>query len=76
VSGEAQCKLKIKIKTQFSLIGRSTVTFDQQSDGKTVITMRQLHPTKEQREAVIGFGGVEYGYQTLGKLAKHVESIK
>jgi hypothetical protein len=53
-----------------------TVTFDQQSDGKTVITMRQLHPTKEQREAVIGFGGVEYGYQTLGKLAKHVESIK
>jgi uncharacterized protein YndB with AHSA1/START domain len=55
---------------------RMTVTFDQQSDGKTVITMRQLHPTKEQREAVIGFGGVEYGYQTLGKLAKHVESIK
>ena len=49
-----------------------TVTFDAQSDGKTVITMRQLHPTKEQRDATIGFGAVEFGYQTLGKLARHL----
>ena len=49
-----------------------TVTFDEQSDGKCVLTMRQLHPTKEQRDASIGFGAVEFGYQTLGKLAKHV----
>lgn len=49
-----------------------TVTFDPQSDGKTVLTMRQLHPTKEQREATIGFGAVELGYQTLGKLARHL----
>jgi uncharacterized protein YndB with AHSA1/START domain len=48
------------------------VTFDAQSDGKTVLTMRQLHPTKEQREATIGFGAVEFGYQTLGKLARHL----
>jgi uncharacterized protein YndB with AHSA1/START domain len=48
------------------------VTFDAQSDGKTVLTLRQLHPTKEQREGVIGFGAVEYGYQTLGKLARHL----
>lgn len=48
------------------------VTFDEQSDGKTVLTMRQLHPTKEQRDAGIGFGAVEYGYQTLGKLARHL----
>ncbi|MEW6436888.1 MAG: SRPBCC family protein [Pseudomonadota bacterium] len=48
------------------------VTFDAQSDGKTVLTMRQLHPTKEQRDATIGFGAVEYGYQTLGKLARHL----
>jgi uncharacterized protein YndB with AHSA1/START domain len=47
-----------------------TVTFDSQSDGKTVLTMRQLHPTKEQRDATIGFGAVEFGYQTLGKLAR------
>jgi len=49
-----------------------TVTFDSQSDGKTVLTMRQLHPTKEQRDATIGFGAVEFGYQTLGKLARHL----
>lgn len=48
------------------------VTFDSQSDGKTVLTMRQLHPTKEQRDAGIGFGAVEYGNQTLGKLARHL----
>ena len=29
---------------------RSTITFDEQSDGKTVITLRQLHPTKAQRD--------------------------
>ncbi len=47
-----------------------TVTFEAQSDGKTVITLRQLHPTKAQRDRAIGFGAVEYGYQTLGKLAR------
>ena len=55
---------------------RSTITFDEQSDGKTVITLRQLHPTKAQRDAGIGFGAVEYGYQTLEKLARHVESLR
>ena len=49
-----------------------TVTFEEQSDGKCVLTMRQLHPTKEQRDAGVGFGAVELGYQTLGKLARHV----
>ena len=49
-----------------------TVTFDAQTDGKTVLTMRQLLPTKEQRDATIGFGAVELGYQTLGKLARHL----
>ncbi len=55
---------------------RTTLTFDEQSDGKTVITLRQLHPTKAQRDAGIGFGAVEFGYQTLDKLARHVESNK
>lgn len=49
-----------------------TVTFDEQSDGKTIVTLRQLHPTVEQRNAVIGFGAVELGLQTLSKLARHV----
>jgi uncharacterized protein YndB with AHSA1/START domain len=48
---------------------RVTVTFDEQSDGKTVLTMRQLHPTMERRKFVIGFGAVVYGQQTLDKLA-------
>lgn len=55
---------------------RMTITFDAQSDGRTVITLRQLHPTKAQRDATIGFGAVEFGYQTLDKLARHVESNK
>ena len=45
-----------------------TVTFDEQQDGKTVLTMRQLHPSKAARAAGIGFGAVELGYQTLDKL--------
>ena len=51
---------------------RVTITFDSQSDGKTVVTLRQLHPSKERRAAVIGFGAVELGYQTLDKLAQHL----
>jgi uncharacterized protein YndB with AHSA1/START domain len=55
---------------------RTTITFDEQDNGKTVITMRQLHPTKAQRDAGIGFGAVEYGCQTLEKLASHVETLR
>lgn len=49
-----------------------TVTFDSQADGKTVLTMRQLHPTPEQRDATIRFGAVELGLQTMAKLARHL----
>lgn len=51
---------------------RRLVTFDEQSDGRTVLTLRQLHPTRAQREATIGFGAVRYGGQTLDKLAAHL----
>jgi uncharacterized protein YndB with AHSA1/START domain len=51
---------------------RVTITFDEQGDGKTVLTLRQLHPTVEQREAGLGFGAVELGLQTLQKLAHHL----
>ncbi len=51
---------------------RVTVTFDAQADGKTVLTLRQLHPSAERRTEVIGFGAVELGLQTLGKLARHL----
>ncbi len=53
---------------------RVTITFDEQSDKKTVVTMRQLHPTKMQRDATIGFGAVELGYQTLDKLTEYMRS--
>jgi len=47
---------------------RTTVTLDQQGNGKTVLTLRQLHPSKARRDWGIGIGAVELGYQTLGKL--------
>ena len=51
---------------------RVTITFDQQSDGKTVLTLRQLHPSKAQRDGTIGFGAVELGYQTLDKMDEYL----
>lgn len=51
---------------------RVTVTLDEQPGGKTALTLRQLHPTVAQREAVIGFGAVELGLKTLQKLARHL----
>lgn len=48
---------------------RMTITFDEQTDGKCVLTLRQLHPSRDRRDEVIGFGAVEYGLQTLDKLA-------
>ena len=54
---------------------RLLVTFDEQNYGKTVVTLRQIHPTPERRAIVIGFGGVELGGQTLAKLAAHLESV-
>ena len=54
---------------------RMLVTFDEQSNGKTVLTLRQMHPSKERRAWGIGFGAVEYGGQTLAKLAAHVAKV-
>jgi uncharacterized protein YndB with AHSA1/START domain len=53
---------------------RVTITFDSQSNGKTVVTMRQLHPTKAHREAGISFGAVEIGNTTMDKLEAHVRN--
>jgi uncharacterized protein YndB with AHSA1/START domain len=55
---------------------RVTITFDEQSDKKTVVTMRQLHPTKAHRDAGIAFGAVEIGYTTLDKLAEHLRRMQ
>ena len=53
---------------------RVTLMFDEQTDKKTIVTLRQLHPNKAQRDAGIGFGTVELGYQTLDKLAEHLRA--
>lgn len=53
---------------------RVTVTFDEQSDKKTVVTLRNLLASKADRDAKIGFGAVELGYQTLDKLAEHLRA--
>lgn len=54
---------------------RVTITFDAQSNGKTVVTLRQLHPTKAQREAGIAFGAVELGNTTMDKLEAHLRTL-
>jgi uncharacterized protein YndB with AHSA1/START domain len=55
---------------------RVTITFDEQSDKKTVVTMRQLHPSKERRDWAVGFGAVEIGYTTMDKLAEHLRRMQ
>lgn len=55
---------------------RMLVTFDAQADGRTVLTLRQMHPTQARREAAIGFGAVAYGGQTLDKLAAHLAASR
>ena len=51
---------------------RMLVTFDAQDNGKTVVTLRQMHPTAERRAVVVRFGAVEYGAQTWDKFARFV----
>jgi uncharacterized protein YndB with AHSA1/START domain len=53
---------------------RVTLTFDEQDDAKTVLTLRQLHPTPELRDAKIRFGAVELGLQTMQKLANYLDA--
>jgi len=53
---------------------RMTITFDESSDGATIVTLRQIHPSPERRKMVIGFGAVELGMQTLDKLARSLDA--
>lgn len=55
---------------------RVTLTFDPQSNGKTVMTLRQLHPTKALRDAKIRFGAVEIGNGTMDNLAEHLRRLR
>ena len=55
---------------------RVTVTFDEQDNGRTVVTLRQLHQTAERRQQVISMGAVEMGLQTLRKLDEHCSAAE
>ena len=49
---------------------RMAVTFDEQADGKTALTMRQLYPSPERRQAVISVGAVGYPADLLATLQR------
>ena len=51
---------------------RVTITFDRQGDAKTVVMLRQLHPSQAQRDATLDSGAVELGYQSLDRLAEYL----
>ncbi|HEU0012891.1 MAG TPA: SRPBCC family protein [Longimicrobium sp.] len=53
---------------------RVTVTFDDQ-DGRTAATMRMVFPSAAARDATAKYGAVELGYQTMEKLAAHLETM-
>ncbi len=53
---------------------KATITFEEQ-DGGTLITMRSIFPSKEERDHVVReYGAIEGGNQTIGRLAAFVES--
>ncbi len=53
----------------------AVVTFEAQ-DGKTLVTLRSLFPTKEARDSVVReFKAIEGGKQTLTRLDEYLSSI-
>ena len=53
-----------------------TVRLDDLGGGRTRVTQRMVFATRAQLEGVLSFGAVELGYQTLGRLAAHLETMK
>ncbi len=52
------------------------VTFAIAGEGRTLLTMRSTFPSIEARNAVMKFGAIELGKQTVEKLAAHLEHRK
>jgi uncharacterized protein YndB with AHSA1/START domain len=50
------------------------VTFEQKGN-QTLLTMTSLFPTAEARAAVVSFGAIELGQQTLARLAEHLTKM-
>jgi len=51
-----------------------TVTFAPQGRG-TLLTMHMLFPTAAQQQEAIGYGAIEGGQQTLGRLAAYLPQL-
>ncbi len=51
------------------------VTLGRQAGGRTVLTPRQLHPGRTQREQTIGFRAVSYCVHTFDKFAAHLAAL-
>ncbi len=52
-----------------------TVTLQEKGSG-TLITLRQLYPTRESRDEVVNkYGAVEGGKQHLAKLQAYLENV-
>lgn len=52
---------------------RNTFTLEKRDGGMTLVTMRMVFPTVEERDDPVKHGAVEAGKQTLDRLAVHVE---
>ena len=50
------------------------VTFEEKGN-QTVLTMSSLFPSAEARGAVVSFGAIELGQQTLARLAEHLTKM-
>jgi uncharacterized protein YndB with AHSA1/START domain len=54
---------------------QSRVTFEE-AEGGTLVTMRAVFPTAEERDlAVEKYGAIEGGNQTLGRLAEYLKTM-
>lgn len=50
------------------------VTFDDAGEGKTLVTLKAVFKSPEERQKQAEFGAIEGGNQTLGRMAAFIES--
>ncbi len=56
---------------------RVWVTFEDAGGGRTLLTMRSMFPTREQRDLVVKeFHAIEGGQQTIGRLEVFLETFR
>jgi len=58
-----------------SIAFEATITFEE-DNGRTTITLRSVFPTVEARNAVIKFGAIEGGKQTLARMETYLATMR